>query len=102
MPICCLGFGWAGLAPFLLTLGSLAAIYARNQRMGLPGAAYVVSFPVGSLLFLFAMGRSIVMTLLLGGVTWRGTFYPLKELRKHALASEKEASSASGPRSSHL
>jgi hypothetical protein len=30
------------------------------------------------------MLRSMLITVLRGGVTWRGTFYPLSELRKHA------------------
>lgn len=40
--------------------------------------------PWGALLFLFALLRSMTITLLQGGVMWRGTFYPLAELRKHA------------------
>jgi hypothetical protein len=33
---------------------------------------------------LFALMRSMVLTLKRGGVKWRGTFYPLKELRRNA------------------
>ena len=84
LPLLGLGLGWAGVAPFLLMFGSQLFLYRRNSRLGLPGMAYALTFPLGSVLFLFAMARSIVATLLQGGVNWRGTFYPLKELRKHA------------------
>jgi glycosyltransferase involved in cell wall biosynthesis len=89
VPLCLLPFaglllGWAGVAPFVLTSGSLAALYGRNHRLGLPGVLYALTFPIGSALFIFAITRSILITLVQGGVNWRGTFYPLKELRKHA------------------
>jgi glycosyltransferase involved in cell wall biosynthesis len=84
LPLAGLGFGWAGLVPSLLMFGALAVLYGKNRRLGLPGAAYTLSFPAGSALFLFAIARSILATLLQGGVNWRGTFYPLHELRKHA------------------
>lgn len=84
LPVAGLGFGWSGLLPFLVTFASLAVLYGRNRRLGLPGSIYVLTFPVGGVLFLFALARSIFVTLLRGGVTWRGTSYPLKELREHA------------------
>jgi hypothetical protein len=33
---------------------------------------------------LFAVLRSVVLTLLRNGVEWRGTHYPLDELRRNA------------------
>ena len=38
-------------------------------------------FPVGAVIFALAMLRSAAATLRRGGVTWRGTLYPLAELR---------------------
>jgi hypothetical protein len=35
-------------------------------------------------LFLLSMLRSAVLTQTRRGVVWRGTFYPVEELRKHA------------------
>jgi glycosyltransferase involved in cell wall biosynthesis len=46
--------------------------------------AYVVTFPVAACLLVYMLLRSMVVTLARGGVVWRGTFYPLAELRKHA------------------
>jgi hypothetical protein len=38
--------------------------------------------PVGVTLFLYAFVRSMIVTLKQGGVIWRGTFYPLSDLRR--------------------
>ncbi len=84
LPFIGVALGSAGVAPFLLTMVALAALYSRYYRFGLPRLAYVLTFPAGAILFLFALARSISRTILEQGVTWRGTFYPLAELRKHA------------------
>jgi glycosyltransferase involved in cell wall biosynthesis len=42
-----------------------------------------VWFPAASLLMIYIMLRSMFVVLLRGGVTWRGTFYPLRELRQY-------------------
>jgi hypothetical protein len=43
---------------------------------------YAFTHPLGALLFCWMLARSAILTLWRGGVVWRGTFYPLKELRK--------------------
>jgi len=43
---------------------------------------YGLTHPLGALLFCWMIGRSAIATLWCGGVVWRDTFYPLKELRK--------------------
>jgi glycosyltransferase involved in cell wall biosynthesis len=78
------GMAFGSVAPLVVMLTAVAILYARFHRLGLPNAGYVVTFPVGAVLFLFALGQSILRTLLQQGVVWRGTFYPLAELRKHA------------------
>jgi 2-keto-4-pentenoate hydratase len=45
-------------------------------------AYYFVLHPAGAALFVYIMLRSMALTLARGGVVWRGTFYPLEELRK--------------------
>lgn len=42
-------------------------------------------FPVGLLVLDYIMLRSMVVTLWQGGITWRGTHYPLAELRQNRL-----------------
>jgi len=39
---------------------------------------------VAAVVVVYSMFRSVVVTLVRGGVTWRGTFYRLNELREHA------------------
>ena len=43
---------------------------------------YALTHPLGAILFCYMLLRSTVITLWRGGVTWRGTFYPLEELRR--------------------
>jgi glycosyltransferase involved in cell wall biosynthesis len=43
---------------------------------------YALTFPIGALIFIWMQARSMIVTLWTGGITWRGTFYPLKELKR--------------------
>lgn len=43
---------------------------------------YALTFPLGAVLLSYTLLRSMVLTLWRGGVLWRDTFYPLKDLRK--------------------
>ncbi|WP_409251271.1 glycosyltransferase [Bacillus sp. SCS-153A] len=42
----------------------------------------VLVLPVTALLFLFSIIRAVVLTFIRGGIVWRDTKYPLKELRR--------------------
>jgi hypothetical protein len=41
--------------------------------------------PFAASLFMYALVRSMLTTLVQGGVIWRGTFYPLADLRRHSM-----------------
>jgi glycosyltransferase involved in cell wall biosynthesis len=43
---------------------------------------YALTHPLGAVVFCYMLLRSTVVTLWQGGVTWRGTFYRLEELRR--------------------
>src|SRR5260370_232527 len=43
---------------------------------------YAFPHPLGALLFSYMLLRSTVVTLKQGGVVWRGTFYPLDDLKR--------------------
>jgi GT2 family glycosyltransferase len=70
--------------PAILSLVAIATLYALSNRHSRIPIWYAAFFPVGATLFLYSLLRSVATTLKAGGVTWRGTFYPLAELRQHA------------------
>ncbi len=57
-------------------------LYGRHSGIRTWNALF---FPLGGLLFVFGILRSAAITLVQGGVRWRGTFYPLAELRREAV-----------------
>jgi len=71
---------WAGVVA-LTALLLLNLHYWRQTRIS---PAYLALLPVAMLLFLFTLMRSMLLVLWRGGVLWRGTLYPLKELRREA------------------
>lgn len=71
------------LAPAIVTAVAVTAIYRQVGRHSGISAWNVVLAPFAALLLIYALLRSTVTTLRQGGVLWRGTFYPLSELRKH-------------------
>jgi glycosyltransferase involved in cell wall biosynthesis len=75
--------GWA-LAAGLLTYASIAMAYGANRRATQVSPWYAVFFAPAVAIVLFATLRSMALTLLHNGVDWRGTHYPLAELRRHA------------------
>ncbi|MEO6807328.1 MAG: glycosyltransferase [Edaphobacter sp.] len=70
--------------PAILTLAAVAWAYRLLSRHSGISTWYALFFPFAALVFAFALLRSIFVTLQQGGVIWRGTFYPLAELRKNA------------------
>jgi cellulose synthase/poly-beta-1,6-N-acetylglucosamine synthase-like glycosyltransferase len=59
----------------------------RRQAEYQPFTAWeALSFPVASALMFYTLLRSMVVVLARGGIFWRGTFYPLSELRKQSAA----------------
>jgi glycosyltransferase involved in cell wall biosynthesis len=74
-----------GLLPKLLALAAWGGVllgYREVERSVRIRLWQAVLMPVGITLFVYAFFRSMVITLRQGGVRWRGTFYPLAELRK--------------------
>jgi glycosyltransferase involved in cell wall biosynthesis len=69
--------------PAVLTLIAVAILYVLSRRHSRVSAWYALLFPVGAILMVYSILSSAWTTLREGGVRWRGTFYPLAELRKH-------------------
>jgi len=76
-----IGHGWVrGLA-------GVAVVLALGFHVGVDlvmkvSPLYALTHPIGAILFCYMLIRSTVITLWRGGVEWRGTFYPLEQLRK--------------------
>ena len=68
--------------PAILTLASVVFLYVISSRQSRVSPIYAVLFPVSAALIAYSILRSSITTLKQGGVTWRGTFYPLADLRK--------------------
>jgi hypothetical protein len=75
--------GWAAAAG-VLTYASIAAAYFANRKVTHASPWFALLFAPASAILLFAVVRSVILTLARGGVEWRGTRYPLAELKKHA------------------
>jgi glycosyltransferase involved in cell wall biosynthesis len=76
-----LAHGWERL-PYAIALSSMFLIYlGMSWRSGVP-AYYFVLHPVSTALFIYTLLRSMFHALWNDGIIWRGTRYPLEELRK--------------------
>jgi glycosyltransferase involved in cell wall biosynthesis len=75
------GHGWIRILSAIavaVALGMHASVDVVNRVSPL----YALTHPIGAVLFCYMIARSVAVTLWQGGVTWRGTFYPLKELKR--------------------
>jgi hypothetical protein len=75
------GHGWVrGLA-------AISVVVAMSFHIGVDivmriSPLYCLTLPLGALVMSYMVLRSTVITLRQGGIIWRGTFYPLEQLRR--------------------
>jgi glycosyltransferase involved in cell wall biosynthesis len=75
------GHGWVRI------FAGIAVVIALGFHVGVDvvmrvSPLYALTHPLGAILFSYMLLRSTAITLWRGGVTWRGTFYRLEELKK--------------------
>jgi glycosyltransferase involved in cell wall biosynthesis len=70
--------------PAILTLAAVAFAYRLLNRRSNISTWNALFFPFSATVFAFTLLRSMFITLKQGGVIWRGTLYPLAELRRNA------------------
>lgn len=73
--------GWSRI-PYAVATGCVFLLYAGVSGRVEIAPWYFFLHPVSTVLFIYTMLRSTFVTLWHGGVEWRGTRYPLEELRK--------------------
>lgn len=76
-----LAHGWARV-PYAIALISLFLIYVGMSWRSAVPPYYFFLHPVSTTLFIYTLLRSMILTLWNDGIVWRGTKYPLEELRK--------------------
>jgi glycosyltransferase involved in cell wall biosynthesis len=76
-----LAHGWAR-APYGIALVSMLLIYIGISWRSAVPAYYFLLHPVSTTLFIYTLLRSMILTLWNDGIVWRGTKYPLEELRR--------------------
>lgn len=73
--------GWQRL-PYAIALASMFSIYVGMSWRSRVPAYYFLLHPISTALFTYTLLRSMVLTVRNDGIVWRGTKYPLEELRK--------------------
>ena len=68
--------------PYAVALACIFFLYVGMSVYSDVRPWYFFLHPLGTLLFIYTMLRSMIFTLWRGGVEWRGTLYPLDELRR--------------------
>ncbi|MGB6232155.1 MAG: hypothetical protein WBF46_01665, partial [Candidatus Acidiferrales bacterium] len=73
-----------GAAQIAAAAAVIAAMIFEAQLMPRARASrwFGVTHALGALVIVYIILRSMVVTLGRGGVVWRGTFYPLEELKR--------------------
>lgn len=81
-PVCALPFARGSALAFDVVAVALPVIaHAASAREFGASRLWGLTLPIGALIFVWMLGRSMIVTLRQGGIEWRGTFYPLKDLK---------------------
>lgn len=73
--------GWARILSGI-AVAIAVAFHAAAAFVMRVSPLYALTHPIGAVLFAYMLLRSTAVTLWHGGVTWRGTFYRLEELKR--------------------
>jgi glycosyltransferase involved in cell wall biosynthesis len=75
------GHGWIRAFAAISVLIAVCFHLGVDVVMGI-SPVYCLTLPLGTIIFAYMILRSTIITLRQGGIIWRGTFYPLDDLRR--------------------
>jgi glycosyltransferase involved in cell wall biosynthesis len=78
------GHGWVRIFCGI-SVAIIVCFHAGAATVMRVSPLYGLTHPLGALLFCYMLLRSTVVTLKQGGIIWRGTFYPLEDLKRGAV-----------------
>jgi glycosyltransferase involved in cell wall biosynthesis len=83
LPVVVLPFvhGWARAFDLIAIALPLIVAAGVTRQLRIP-RFWAITYPIGALIFVWMLARSTIVTLWQGGIVWRGTFYPLEELKR--------------------
>lgn len=75
----------SGLTEYIygLVLMDIGFVYVASSRFTKVPAWYALLHPVGTLILAYATAESALKATWRRGINWRGTFYPLEQLKKN-------------------
>jgi hypothetical protein len=76
--------GWLQILNALIVATILIVFAANAGRLGMP-RSHALVYPLAILMFCYILLRSMTITLWTGGINWRGTHYPLAQLRANKI-----------------
>jgi glycosyltransferase involved in cell wall biosynthesis len=83
VPFAAVNAGPWGIAAAALTYVGIFGSFVATRRLNGLSPRFAAEFAPCALIVAWAMLRSMLLTLARGGVVWRGTLYPLAELKKN-------------------
>ncbi|MFA5515472.1 MAG: glycosyltransferase [Desulfuromonadales bacterium] len=70
---------------YLAVVALITAVFIDGARANGFRRRYAFAFPLTCALFAFILLRTMLINLAEGGIRWRGTFYPLRELKQNKI-----------------
>lgn len=82
LPLAAVFCGWPGIAATTAMYAGIAIGYRANRKVNAVSPFHSLGYAPALALLCWAFLRSAVLTIWRGGVSWRGTFYSLEELKR--------------------
>jgi cellulose synthase/poly-beta-1,6-N-acetylglucosamine synthase-like glycosyltransferase len=74
--------GWTRVLALVASTAIVLGVGVTARSAGLPSWS-ALFIPLSTLGFCYVLLRSMMVTLVTGGISWRGTHYPLEALKRH-------------------